>query len=71
MAAHIHAYKATADVVLCGHFTITAPTRLPRHRGGCTVRPDRGFIDREEAIIALAEPDIEVCQVCNHQAGLT
>lgn len=41
------------------------------HRGGCTLCPDLGFINREEAIIALAEPDIEACQACNPQIGLT
>ncbi|MFJ3704031.1 MULTISPECIES: DUF6233 domain-containing protein [Streptomyces] len=41
------------------------------HRGNCTLyRNDSGFISRDEAIIALAEPDIEPCQICNPQTGL-
>ncbi|MET7497992.1 DUF6233 domain-containing protein [Streptomyces sp900116325] len=41
------------------------------HRGGCTLCADMGFINREEAIIVLAEPHIEACQVCTPQTGLT
>lgn len=34
------------------------------HRGGCATYPDQvGLISREDAMIALAEPDIEPCQV--------
>ncbi|MFD6275141.1 DUF6233 domain-containing protein [Streptomyces sp. NPDC060209] len=41
------------------------------HRGNCTMyRNGSGFISREEAIIALAEPDMEACQICNPQTGL-
>ncbi|MET9592008.1 DUF6233 domain-containing protein [Streptomyces sp. NPDC006516] len=41
------------------------------HRGNCTLyKNDFGFISREEAVSALAEPDIEACPICNPQAGL-
>ncbi|MER7807425.1 DUF6233 domain-containing protein [Streptomyces sp900116325] len=40
------------------------------HRGGCTLSPQLGFIGREEAIIALNEPDIEACRICHPEKGL-
>ncbi|MFJ8870596.1 DUF6233 domain-containing protein [Streptomyces sp. NPDC102473] len=41
------------------------------HRGGCATYPDQvGLISREDAIVALAEPDIEPCEVCRPQTGL-
>ncbi|WP_262375717.1 DUF6233 domain-containing protein [Streptomyces sp. sk2.1] len=41
------------------------------HRGGRGLYSAQfGFISREDAIIALAEPDIEPCQTCNPQTGL-
>ncbi|MFC8230725.1 DUF6233 domain-containing protein [Streptomyces sp. NPDC057287] len=30
-----------------------------------------GLISREDAMVALAEPDIEPCEVCRPDAGLT
>ncbi|MFE0229891.1 DUF6233 domain-containing protein [[Kitasatospora] papulosa] len=41
------------------------------HRGGCATYPDRvGLISREDAMVALAEPDIEPCQVRRPDTGL-
>ncbi|MFE2454560.1 DUF6233 domain-containing protein [[Kitasatospora] papulosa] len=41
------------------------------HRGGCVTYPDHvGLISREDSMVALAEPDIEPCEVCRPQTGL-
>ncbi|MFD9768622.1 DUF6233 domain-containing protein [[Kitasatospora] papulosa] len=41
------------------------------HRVGCATYPDQvGLIFREDALVALAEPDIEPCEVCRPQTGL-
>ncbi|WP_406434571.1 DUF6233 domain-containing protein [Streptomyces sp. NBC_01589] len=41
------------------------------HRGDCATYSEHGFINRAEAMIALAELDIEACQICNPQTGLS
>ncbi|WP_331756322.1 DUF6233 domain-containing protein (plasmid) [Streptomyces sp. NBC_01590] len=41
------------------------------HRGGCGLYSAQlGFINRQEAIIAMNEPDIEACQICTPEMGL-
>ncbi|MFI2780115.1 DUF6233 domain-containing protein [Streptomyces sp. ALB3] len=41
------------------------------HRGGCATYPDQvGLISREDAMVALAEPDIEPCEVCRPDTRL-
>ncbi|WEH37257.1 DUF6233 domain-containing protein [Streptomyces sp. AM 4-1-1] len=40
------------------------------HRGGCSLYPNEfGYSSREEAIIALAEPNIGLCEVCPRRPG--
>lgn len=42
------------------------------HRGSCTLyENDFGYISRQDARVALAEPDIEPCQICAPQTGLS
>ncbi|MEU9949291.1 DUF6233 domain-containing protein [Streptomyces sp. NPDC047939] len=41
------------------------------HRGGCEISPSRiGEISREDAMVALAEPDNDCCEECRPQTGL-
>ncbi|WP_424922636.1 DUF6233 domain-containing protein [Streptomyces sp. wa53] len=41
------------------------------HRGGCATYLDQvGLISREDAMVALAQPDIKPCEVCRPQTGL-
>ncbi|MFE7331992.1 DUF6233 domain-containing protein [Streptomyces sp. NPDC057565] len=45
-----------------------APAML--HRGGCSLYSAQlGFINCEEAMNALSEPDIEACQIWDPQTG--
>ncbi|WP_331754470.1 DUF6233 domain-containing protein [Streptomyces sp. NBC_00012] len=40
------------------------------HGVGSLYNSQFGFLDREDALIALGEPDTEPCQICNPQTGL-
>lgn len=41
------------------------------HRGDCATYPDQvGLISRADALVALAEPDIELCEAGRPQTGL-
>ncbi|WP_444971886.1 DUF6233 domain-containing protein [Streptomyces sp. SAI-25] len=42
------------------------------HRGDCATYPVAGgYIDRDHALVALEMPDVEPCQVCRPDTGLT
>ncbi|MFD8469059.1 DUF6233 domain-containing protein [Streptomyces cyaneofuscatus] len=42
------------------------------HRGDCGTYPvQSGFIDRDDALIALSMPEVEPCPICRPDTGLT
>ncbi|WP_331764487.1 DUF6233 domain-containing protein [Streptomyces anulatus] len=42
------------------------------HRGDCALHEARiGYIDHEYALVAVTMPDIESCEACRPEAGLT
>lgn len=49
--------------------TATMPPLL--HRGDCALYEARiGYIDREQALVAVTMPDIQSCEACRPEAGL-
>ncbi|UZI33933.1 DUF6233 domain-containing protein [Streptomyces sp. VB1] len=49
--------------------TATSPPLL--HRGDCALYEARvGYIDREQALVAVSMPDIESCEACRPETGL-